>query len=146
MWRVYRRGNRQQTAGDRKSSELFCSGELKKSDACYTQWPARDILNNCIFHLHRCTAEAYFSLISTEVYYFYIQSYLKVINKKKKQQDKNTLDIQERSPLADSMLSEILIRYTEVGYVFIFFFFLFHDSTRLSFRISIISVKAGNKS
>lgn len=128
---------REQTT-DSRWSEKFTSTFLfrwaKKIRCMLHTMASQRHFEYCIFHLHRCTAEAYFSLISTEVYYFYIQSYLKVINQKKKQQDKNTLDIQERSTLADSMLSEILMRYTEVGYVFIFFFFLFHHATGLSFE------------
>lgn len=131
MWRVYRRGNRQQTAGDRKSSELFCSGELKKSDACYTQWPARDILNIaysiCIDVLPKHTFVS-----------FHTFTYRAKVIIKTKQRDKNTLDIYigtfNFGWARLSMLSEIFMKYTEVGNVF------FPHATRLSFRISIISV------
>lgn len=138
MWRVYGRGNRQQTAGDRKSSlQLFCSGELKKSDACYTQWPAKDILNIaysiCIDVLPKHTFVSFQHKYITCTFTYRAKVIIKT-----KQRVKNTLDIYigtfNFGWARLSMLSEIFMKYTEVGNVF------FPHATRLSFRISIISV------
>lgn len=119
MWRVYGRGNRQQTAGDRKSSlQLFCSGELKKSDACFTQWPARDILNIaysiCIDVLPKHTFVSF-----QHKYIRCTFTYRAKVIIKTKQRDKNTLDIYIGTFNFGwaSMLSEIFMKYTEVGNV-----------------------------